>query len=53
MIPMCGKCMYYNGDENDKEAFCDKKETYVQSYSYCEHWLFRPRVNKNDSSLKE
>ena len=31
----CGKCIYYNGDMRDKQAFCDEREDYVPRKFYC------------------
>lgn len=31
----CGKCIYYNGDMRDKEAFCDEREDFVSRSFYC------------------
>ena len=30
----CGKCLYFNGDMSDKQAFCDEREDYVSKDFY-------------------
>lgn len=34
----CANCYHFNGEQGDKEQFCDKKEVYVNENGYCPHF---------------
>lgn len=37
----CGNCCYYDGESEDREAFCDRKEEYVSEDYRCAGYIRR------------
>lgn len=43
----CGRCVYYNGDMRDKNAFCDEREEFVSRGYFCYRYYEKIVIEEN------